>query len=149
MSRAMANKYTSKIFNEIYCNSNEYKAYNLGLAVAYSHLYEYVKTRDGQCSAQKLVDNLTNTKELYAKTLKEIIELSEKEPETNAEKLAEKIYECKRNCNQLSAESVREETIKEFEDRMLKKIDGCEEVNGYWLTGFVSYLAKEMLNESR
>ena len=97
MSRAMVNKYTSKIFNEIYCNSNEYKAYNLGLAVAYSHLYEYVKSSAGQKTADKIIRDITRSKEPYCEMLNKIIELSNKESETNAEKIAEKMFECKNN----------------------------------------------------
>ena len=91
----MSNKYISKIFNEIYCNSNEYKAYNLGLAVAYSHLYEYVKSSAGQKTAVKIIKDITKSKEPYCEMLNKIIELSNKEAETNAEKLAERMYEHK------------------------------------------------------
>ncbi|MBP3354706.1 MAG: hypothetical protein J6L02_08670 [Bacteroidales bacterium] len=97
MSRTMVNKYTSEIFNEIYCNSNEYKAYNLGLAVAYSYLYEYVKSSAGQKTADKIIRDITKSKEPYCEMLNKIIELSNKEPETNAEKIAEKMFECKNN----------------------------------------------------
>ena len=92
MSRAMSDKYIGKVFNEIYCNSNEYKAYNLGLAVAYSHLYEYVKSNAGQNTADKILKDITKSKEPYCEMLNKIIELSNKEAETNAEKLVEKMY---------------------------------------------------------
>ena len=97
MSRAMVNKYASEIFHEIYCNSNEYKAYNFGLAVAYSCLYEYVKSSAGQKTADKIIKDITKAKEPYCEMLNKIIELSNKEAETNAEKLAERMYECKNN----------------------------------------------------
>lgn len=91
----MSDKYISKIFNEIYCDSNEYKAYNLGLAVAYSHSYEYVKHSVGQKTADKIVKDLTKSKEPYCEMLSKIIELENKEPETKAEKFAEEINEYK------------------------------------------------------
>ena len=86
MSRAMSNKYITGVLDNIFRDSSEYKAYNLGMAVAYSHLYEYIKKSDGQELADKLIDDLTNTKEPYGKMLREIVDLGNKEPETNAKK---------------------------------------------------------------
>lgn len=97
MSRAMSSKYITEVLNTIFRDSNEYKAYNLGMAVAYSHLYEYIKQSDGQELADKTINNLSNTKEPYGEMLKEIVALNNKEPETTAEKIAEKMFECKNN----------------------------------------------------
>ncbi len=147
MSRAMSDKYISKIFNEIYCNSNEYKAYNLGLAVAYSHLYEYVKHSVGQKTADKIIKDLTKSKEPYCEMLNKIIELANKEPETKAEKLAEEIYECKNISITSLQKQIKQDVLRDLEHRILRKIEGEEQVNGYWLIGFLSYAIKEILNE--
>lgn len=143
----MSDKYISKVFNEIYCNSNEYKAYNLGLAVGYSLLYEYVKSSTGQKTADKIIKDLTKSKEPYCEMLNKIIELKSKEPETKAEKLAEEIYECKNISTYFSNKRIKEDALRDLERRILSKMEGDETVNGYWLIGFLSRAIKDILNE--
>lgn len=143
----MSDKYIGKIFNEIYCDSNEYKAYNLGLAVAYSHLYEYVQNSVGQKTADKIIKDLTKSKEPYCEMLNKIIELENKIPETKAEKLAEEIYECKNISTYFSNKRIKEDALRDLERRILSKTEGDETVNGYWLIGFLSRAIKDILND--
>ncbi len=149
MSRAMSGKYITKVLDTIFRDSNEYKAYNLGMAVAYSHLYEYIKKSDGQELADKTINSLANTKEPYGEMLKEIVALGNKEPKTNAEKLAERMYECKNISTTSSNKQIKEDALRDLERRILSKMEGDEVVNGYWLIGFLSYAINEILNESR
>ena len=100
MSKSMVSKYISKKWDEISKDTTEYKAYNLGLAIAYHQFYDFYKNHLGKKDADVFMKNFIGSggvKELYRIILNDLIELTNKEPETNAEKIAEKMFECKNN----------------------------------------------------
>ena len=94
MSRTMLIKHMGELLDEVLRDSNEYKAYNLGIAVGYFYLYSYIKTGDGQEWADKVINDLISEMQdpYVKKTLKKIIDLENKQPETKAEMIAEKMY---------------------------------------------------------
>lgn len=92
----MVSKYIGKKWEEISKDTVECRSYNLGLAVGYYQLYEYIKQSEGQGYADLLIDKLSNDSEAYA-ILKELISLSSKEAQTKAERIVEALYEHKQN----------------------------------------------------
>lgn len=92
----MVNKYIGKKWEEISKDTVECRSYNLGLAVGYYQLYEYIKQVEGQVYADLLIDKISNDTEAYA-ILKELIVLSSKEAQTKAEEIAEALYKHKRS----------------------------------------------------
>lgn len=92
----MVNKYIGKKWEEISKDTVECRAYNLGLAVGYYQLYEYIKQAEGQTYADLLVDKLSNDSEAYT-IFKELILLSNKEIQTKAEKITEALHKHKQN----------------------------------------------------
>lgn len=100
MSKSMVSKYISKKFDEISKDTTEYKAYNLGLAVAYYQFYDFYKNHLGKEDADIFMKNFIGggrANESYGIILNDLIELNEKEPETTAEKIAEEMFECTNN----------------------------------------------------
>ena len=146
VSKSMVEKYVWDLWGDISKDAVEYRAYNLGVAVGMHQLYTYIKQCEGQVLADKLIAKIANASDAYA-ILKKMIELENKEPETKAEKIADKLYECKSKNTTSSKKQIKQDVLRDLEHRILRKIEGEEQVNGYWLIGFLSYAIKEILNE--
>ena len=75
-------KYISSEFNSILKDSREHRAYELGVAAGYYHLYEYIQSEDGVEAAKKSFRVFIESDDRIGEYFRKLIELGEK---TNSE----------------------------------------------------------------
>lgn len=97
MGKYKADKYISSYYtHDIYNQSLEKKAYDLGVANGMFMLYRYLKTSEGVEVADKCFKNLLDSKDEYSKILKTLIGL-ENEEESKIERMMNIYFEEKQN----------------------------------------------------
>lgn len=74
-------RYISKEFNSIIEDSREHRAYKLGVAVGYYHLYEYIQSKNGIEAAKKSFKIFIKSDDRIGEYFRKLIELGE---ETNS-----------------------------------------------------------------
>lgn len=75
-------RYISKEFNSILKDSREHRAYELGVATGYYHLYEYIQSEYGVEAAKKSFRVFIESDDRIGEYFRKLIELGE---ETNSE----------------------------------------------------------------
>ena len=74
-------RYISKEFDSIIKDSRQYRAYELGVASGYYHLYEYIESEDGVEAAKKSFKVFIESNDRIGEYFRKLIELGE---ETNS-----------------------------------------------------------------
>lgn len=96
MSQSMAAKYIGKKYEEISKEGVEYKAYSLGYASGIYLLYDYIANNECKSFADELIKKL-NLEDYIRNILEDIIMFGNREAQTKAEKIAEKLSDYKRD----------------------------------------------------
>lgn len=102
MSKYSVKKYMDKKWNDILMNTNVMKAYNLGIATGTLEAYRSCRDCFGKETADKIYSECMKGDGEFNKIFRTLVELDNQEHLTTAERIAEKLEECKKPDKELS-----------------------------------------------